>query len=163
MNKFLYRTIGNLNLRIDYFKSRSEPYTEGAQPNAGGCATLLRRPRRRNVTKQHSEIFETTFMARKKVWGARGERGRATVGQRRARQSHGVPRPPPAFQRASLRTQPRLDSSCARLRAPSLRSAPPARELLNNAYDTNITSIHRYYYTDCFYPFNNILFFNLMP
>lgn len=46
-------------------------------------------------------------MARKKVAGARGL---ATVGQRRARQSHGAPAraprraaPPPAFQRASLR------------------------------------------------------------
>lgn len=53
---------------------------------------------------------------RERKWPGRGERGRATVGQRRARQSHGAPRPRRAASRIPARLPPNLFSRDPRLR-----------------------------------------------
>lgn len=60
---------------------------------------------------------------RERKWPGRGARGRATVGQRRARQSHGAPRPRRAASRIPARLPPNLFSRDLRLRRGRGRAA----------------------------------------
>ncbi|KAG7296004.1 hypothetical protein JYU34_021099 [Plutella xylostella] len=124
------------------------------RPGAGPCSRG-----RTNVTKRHSEMFETTFMARKKVAGRaagatsarragrRGGRGRgggSTVGQRAARQSHAASPAPPA---AAARIPSPQPSEFIHPRHRSALPAPPplqppthAPAVANTYHLTNATT-----------------------